>query len=297
MEKILPQIEKLLASNDHAVIPGLGGFVVQQQSARIAGGIIHPPTANISFNAFMQHTDGMLAVGISRELQINYREAVRLIDNEVAKFMNQLKKNKKAELGHIGVFRMDKEGHLLFTPNATVDFLPENFGVRALRLPNIKAKKSKDIVFTLSSKRIMKSAAVLIILIALVFSSEVNDTRHVIKADFYSLNRVDLPEIIVTPTSAPVIDTFVTDEIPLEEHYSYKVVVAVFQTETHATAYCDKLIAQRFNESEVISGTSNAKVSIRTFTDFDSAVNYMEELRNQDPNFKDAWVMKTKSSS
>lgn len=295
VEKILHQIERLLATNDHAVVPGLGGFFVQQQPARIAGNTIFPSMATISFNPLINQTDGLLAVTLSRELNISYKEASKLIEKETAQLLYQLKKHKKASFGHLGSFRMDKDAHLLFNPTEHADFLPANFGLKAIKLPNNKVVKSKDVVFTISAKRLMQSVAVFITLIALLFSSEVNDTAHVVQANLYSLNVVDLPEITVTPTITSDEESVVLPETAHANQVTYKVVVAVFQTEAYASAYCNELIAQRFDESEVINSTSNAKVSIRTFPDLLSAVNFMEELRHQDNKFKDAWVLKTKS--
>lgn len=297
VERILHHIEKLLACNDHAVVPGLGGFVVQKQSATISGGKILPPSANVSFNPLINHTDGMLAVTISRELHISYREAAKLIENETGQFLRQLKKSKKLEFGRIGTFHMDKDAHLLFTPAVNADFLPANFGLNPIFLPVRSTTKTKDIVFTLSAKNLMKYAAVFITLISLLISSEINNDPQVIKADFYSLNKVDLPEITVTPPASPEVNTdIITTTTTPSKQYIYKVVVAVFESENTALKFCDHLVSQNFTETEVLNTSNNSKVSIRTFTDLIAAVNYMEQIRHQDKRFKDAWVMKTKAS-
>jgi len=295
VEKILHHIEKLLACNDHAVVPGLGGFVVQKQSATISGDKILPPSARVSFNPLINHTDGMLAVNISRELHISYREATKLIENETGQFLLKLKKSKKLEFGRIGTFHLEKDAHLLFTPAVKAEFLPANFGLKPIFLPVSTATKTKDIVFTLSAKNLMKYAAVFITLISLLFSSEINDNSQVIKADFYSLNKVDLPEITVTPPTSPEVNTDIYDTPPTEK-FIYKVVVAVYQSEENAIEFSKQLIAQNFSGSEVLNASTNSKVSIRSFTDLIAAVNYMEQIRHQDKRFEDAWVMKTKAS-
>jgi len=295
VEIILHCIEKLLACNDHAVVPGLGGFVVQKQSATISGGKILPPTANVSFNPLINHTDGMLAVTVSRELHITYREAAKLIESETGQFLRQLKKSKKLGFGRIGTFHMDKDALLLFTPAVKADFLPANLGLKSIFLPVRSTTKTKDIVFTLSAKNLMKYAAIFITFISLLFSSEINDNPQVIKADFYSLNKVDLPEITVTPPSTSEMNTDIT-AIPPSEKFIYKVVVAVFESEDTASKFRDQLIYMNFTETEVVNTSNNSKVSIRTFTDLIAAVNYMEQIRHQDKRFKDAWVMKTKAS-
>lgn len=303
MEKLIPHIEKLLACNDHAVVPGLGGFVVQKCAAVISNGKILPPSATISFNPLIHHTDGMLAVALSKEMRISYRDAAKLIEEETGKFLSKLKKTRKLSLGNIGTFYADKEAHILFLPSANADFLPDNFGYKAVSLPVNSGNKSKDIVFTLPARQLMKYAAIFITFVCLLFSTEVNDHAKVTKADFYSLNKVELPEVTVKATLAtsdsvtPVVATK-TEEVPAsatpaEPQYTYKVVVAAFQSEKAAMQYRDQLIAGDFEESEVITASNNSKVSIRTFPDLISAVNYMEQIRRQDSRFADAWVMKS----
>lgn len=312
MEKLIPHIEKLLACNDHAVVPGLGGFVVQKRPAVISNGKILPPSATISFNPLINHTDGMLAVAISRELRINYREAAKLIEEETGQFLSKLKKTRKLSLGNLGTFHADKEGHVLFLPAEHADFLPDNFGLKPIGLPIYNVNKSKDIVFTLPARQLMKYAAIFITFVCLLFSTEVNDHAKITKADFYSLNKVELPEVSVSPdsviatplTADSVTATTNTAEISSEKtstttantsesQFTYKVVVAAFQSEKAAIKYRDQLIAGSFDESEVITASNNSKVSIRTFPDLISAVNFMEQIRRQDARFADAWVMKS----
>ena len=45
VEKFFQHIEKLLAQHDYVVVPNLGGFVVQLQSAQLLSDQITPPVA------------------------------------------------------------------------------------------------------------------------------------------------------------------------------------------------------------------------------------------------------------
>ena len=66
VEKIYQHIEKLLAYHDYVVVPGLGGFVVQQQFACVYDDVLFPPSAVIAFNPLMNHSDGLLAIEVAR---------------------------------------------------------------------------------------------------------------------------------------------------------------------------------------------------------------------------------------
>ena len=85
MENISKHIEKLLAQHDYVVVPDLGGFVVQHESAQILPDMIIPPLSTIAFNPLMLHADGLLTIEVSRSEQISYRNAADFIRKEVEK--------------------------------------------------------------------------------------------------------------------------------------------------------------------------------------------------------------------
>ena len=83
MENLSQHIEKLLAQHDYVVVPELGGFVVQKQSAEILEDKILAPCATIGFNPLMLHGDGLLAIEISRSRKLSYRQAMEFVQKEV----------------------------------------------------------------------------------------------------------------------------------------------------------------------------------------------------------------------
>ncbi|MDD2284302.1 MAG: SPOR domain-containing protein [Paludibacter sp.] len=293
MENIFRNIEKLLANNDHAVVPGLGGFVVQHQPAQISGKYMLPPRATISFNPLISHNDGMLAVEISRENGISYREAAGIAEKETKEFLSKLKTHRKLVFGRLGSFLLENDTHLIFTPATDLSFLPANFGLQELLLPQ-KATPYRDIVLTIPAKKLMKYAAIFITFVALLFSSHLNESTDIVtKADFSQLNRIDLPEITITPSiNTPHQTKRITDEVRTNTN-SYKVIVAAFDSEEKARLLCNKLMEEDYPKSEIIVTNNNTRVAIRSFSNIVSAVNYMEQIRRQDNRFTDAWVMKS----
>ncbi|MEA4974909.1 MAG: hypothetical protein VB046_04160 [Paludibacter sp.] len=300
METIFRNIEKLLATNDHAVVPGLGGFVVQQQPARISGKYIVAPRATISFNPLISQNDGMLAIEISRQKGISYREATVIAEKETREFLTKLKAVRKMAYGRLGTFFLENDSHLIFTPATDLSFLPANVGLQDLLLPT-NNPVSKDIVFTISARRMMKYAAIFITFIALLFSPRLNDSTNITRADFSQLNRVELPEITVSPIIETTIQEIQpqepakesTEDTLLQDKNNYKVIVAAFDLPEKAMLLRDKLKKEDYPESEIIVTSNNTRVAIRSFSNIISAVNYMEEVRNEDPRFADAWVMKS----
>ena len=130
MEKINEHIERLLCYHEYVVVPGLGGFVLQRQSARIEAGKIIAPYSTVSFNPLMQHADGLLAIEIARSEGITYRKAVEILENSVAQMKMQLNDRNYLNLGSLGVFEKDAEGSLLYVPAADLGFIPSNLGLQ-----------------------------------------------------------------------------------------------------------------------------------------------------------------------
>jgi len=104
VEKFCHHIEKLLAQHDYVVVPNLGGFVVQIQSAEILTDCITPPLSTIGFNPLMHHADGLLAIEIARSEQISYRKAMEYIVNEVENIKSNLNMVGNVSFGNLGTF-------------------------------------------------------------------------------------------------------------------------------------------------------------------------------------------------
>ena len=129
MEKFCQHIEKLLAHHDFVVVPHLGGFVVQMQSAQLLPDRITPPLATIGFNPLMHHADGLLAIEISRSEHISYRMAVEYIEKEVEAINFRLKSTNQVRLGNLGFISKNESGNLQFQPIEKADYLPGNYGL------------------------------------------------------------------------------------------------------------------------------------------------------------------------
>lgn len=207
MAKINQHIEKLLAYHDYVVVPGLGGFVVQHQSAKITAGHISAPTATVGFNSLMQHADGLLAIEVARAEGITYRKAVEIIESEVKEFKNQLLKSTPHQLGNLGFFSLNENGSLHFVPCTKVDFLPLNIGLNELFVSELERKAEKEakkISFVLPTAKTFRYAAAAVLLTAmLMISPQMNDVRRAETADLLSLS-------VLKPTVKTVVnDTLV----------------------------------------------------------------------------------------
>lgn len=133
-------ISELLYRNDCVIIPGLGGFVANTRSAFLnpTQHTFHPPAKKIAFNAGLRTNDGLLAHHVSKAKNISYSEAISVIQLFVEKSFQLLQSGEILQINLVGTLRMDREKHLQFEPDTTVNFLPESFGLTTIHSPAIR---------------------------------------------------------------------------------------------------------------------------------------------------------------
>lgn len=304
MVKFYQHIEKLLAQHDYVVVPNLGGFIVQMQSAKILSNRITPPHATIGFNPLMHHADGLLAIEISRTEQISYRKAVESIDKEVENIKVHLNNTGSAVIGDLGILQKTENGSLLFNPIYNSNFLPQNLGLFDLYLVNNeveKVKENKKVTFTIPSSRTFKYAAASILVFGLLFiSPQVNDMRQTDNANLASLNfEKKVHNIAPNSVKMNVLDSVPETEIKFKisvENISseavmhYHVIVASLPTQSSATKLCDGLIHEKFEDAHVLSSSKRYRVAIQSFIDRKLAIEFMENLRKSNNQYETAWV-------
>lgn len=291
MEKLIAITEKLLITHDHAVLPGLGGFFVQMQSAEIRDYKIVSPYATISFNPMIQHNDGFLALELVRSTGINYKEASSLIDKEIEEFYRLLKFQKQINFGQIGSFTLGENNIPVFKPAPKPAFLPANLGMHDVYYQSKQPEKEFKIKPVYQT--IWKYAAVITIIFTLFFSNNLNDARRTGKAGINPVKMVLDISQPVNPTSTStekVNDEIREAEISKADNKSYQVVIAVFESEHTANRYREQLINENFDDVMVSNTASNSRVVLKSFASRTQALDFAKEIREKESRFEDAWV-------
>jgi len=300
VEKICQHIEKLLAQHDYVVVPNLGGFVVQMQSAVFFADRITPPLATIGFNPLLHHSDGLLAIEIARTEGISYRTAMEYMDKEVEKIKIQLNTSDSVLFGNMGFLRKTVEGHILFLPNAKADFLPANFGLADLPVSHRDIElilERRKLTITLPSARTFKYAvAGMFILGMLLISPQVSDMRQTDYAGFSTSTFVKVPETIAIPTipTKSIINTTAevdSKKINAEDLNTFHVVVASLGDKKTADKFCQELTTGDYAQAHVLPPSRTYRVAIQSFTNRKEAIQFMENLRKSEKRFETAWVM------
>ena len=294
MEKFCEHIEKLLAQHDYVVVPNLGGFVVQIQSASLLSDHITPPLSTIGFNPLMHHADGLLAIEIARSEKISYRMSMEYIEKQVEQLKADLQSNGNISVGNLGSFHRNNPGDLLFTPAAKVEFLPQNFELTNLYISqkNIQNKDDKPVLtITLPSRKIFKYASVAMLIFGLFcISPRLTDMRRLDNANIVTSAFYNTAQN-TTITNAVAEEATPTEASIPEVQQNFHVVVASLPNHASADKFCKELVDADFTAAHVLPPTKIYRIAIQSFSDRDKAIQFMENLRKTDSRFETAWVL------
>ncbi|MCO5233865.1 MAG: hypothetical protein M9888_09040 [Chitinophagales bacterium] len=144
---MIPQyIYDLLLENDYVVVPGLGGFVCQNQSAIIdrQRAEIMPPSRTIAFNRMLQQNDGLLVQYIVMKNQLTHKYAEETVREFVAKCNEQLHQMGSVQFPRIGRLYIDELKNIQFSPAYEPFPLDDSFGLGSISVIPIRRYESVE---------------------------------------------------------------------------------------------------------------------------------------------------------
>lgn len=145
MISMIEHIEYLMLSNDCVVVPGFGAFIAQYTSSRncAQNSTFTSPKRSISFNASINHNDGLLANSIAKKASIPYAEALKQIEKSTTICRQALSDGSEVPFGRLGFFISNGEGHIEFIPFhhelANDDF----FGLQSFSFPTLAERNAQ----------------------------------------------------------------------------------------------------------------------------------------------------------
>lgn len=135
MRPLTSYIELLLMTRHYAFVPGLGGFMFQEEpSQQMLGGRLMPPLRILKFNRFMDHNDGMLANLLMRGENLSFDEAQQVIRLTVSHIMGTIQREGRCALGRLGYLYTDEECHISFRASDQQAQDPIYYGMSQLNL-------------------------------------------------------------------------------------------------------------------------------------------------------------------
>ena len=145
MISMIEHIEYLMLSNDCVVVPGFAAFIAQYTSSNncAQNSTFTSPKRSISFNASINHNDGLLANSIAKKALIPYAEALKQIEKSTTICRQALSDGSEVPFGRLGFFISNAEGHIEFIPFhhelANDDF----FGLQSFSFPTLAERNAQ----------------------------------------------------------------------------------------------------------------------------------------------------------
>lgn len=124
-------IGDLLLRNNCVIVPGFGGFVANQVSAKIdyANGIMLPPKKSVLFNRQLMNNDGLLIKEFSTANEIDYSTAEKAIKDTVSAWNISLANGERITLDRVGFIFLDAEKNICFEQDRFFNLLLSSYGL------------------------------------------------------------------------------------------------------------------------------------------------------------------------
>ena len=131
---VASSINELLFEKNSVIVPGFGGFELQQQPANIdhIKSTISPPNKVPSFNKNLTINDGVLVDYIQNQNKCTLEEANKIVADFVVEIEGKIEKKEIVEFPKVGRIYKDYNKALQFLPYDT------NFNVGAFGLPAVE---------------------------------------------------------------------------------------------------------------------------------------------------------------
>lgn len=197
MQRIIEHIERLLFLHDCVIIPGFGGFVLQEVPAicNEAEHTFYPQGKEIVFNPTLKHNDGLLCESYMQAYTIGFKEAQSMLKEDVDTLKSAMAQRNRVSLGRIGAFHKGNGDTLVFHPSEGEAFGLESYGLAAFHLLPLQTileegekeaklletskHRRKDVYYIPVSRTFLRiaGASVAVILLFFILSTPVKDVN------------------------------------------------------------------------------------------------------------------------
>ncbi len=195
-------ISELLYKYDTVIIPGFGAFILKYSAASInpSGNNLTPPSKLISFDPLLKNNDGILANHISEKEKISFFDACSKILAFVENTNISLDEGKQLIMQKIGTFSKTPYNTIIFTPDTSVNYNLESFGMgEIIAYPilredlKIKPQKQSSKTRPIKERKSFSNAIILTLIIIIILSASIT-ALFIIKPDF--INSINLSWLI-----------------------------------------------------------------------------------------------------
>lgn len=312
MNEIALHIDFLLHSHDCIIVPGLGGFVVNSTNIEKNGlWGLNAPTFELLFNNKLTYNDGLLAESLMKTNNVSYEVAIKQIESACKELKNNLLKNEEIAWDNLGAFKTDKESNIIFLPNK--DYLrPQSFGLSNARFKpaalalSAPSKDENAIPIKTIMRYVSTAIAAAVVLFFVVLSYNNNSISNSQYAEIVSkplifgnnpsrtqLSRTTQPTTVTANNNLPAdkadANTITQSQASTNTYY---IIVGVYEVREVAENRLSKLKNQGFGNASMIEKPRRIDVYSASFSDRDEAQTFLHKFQTDNPQYKDAWVLK-----
>lgn len=137
---IAKYLAELLYHYECVVLPGLGGFIVNDRPSTV-NRINHqfkPPFRKVMFNVHLKANDGLLINHIRASKGISYQDARKAVEEFVNSIDEKLDNGETFTFNNIGSIYFDSGKNVVFEQNATINYNPDAYGLTGFVSPPVK---------------------------------------------------------------------------------------------------------------------------------------------------------------
>lgn len=295
-------------------MPGLGGFITGTEGASLRNGLIVSPQKYIRFNRLLTYNDGLLTEIYMKDRGLQYAEAIKEIDKDVAEINSSLAQTGTYRLGKVGMLHRIENGSIIMK-EFFAGFLPENLGMPRICLKKLTTAVSAESPSTatieekgtisLDFVRMLKYAAMIVVMfiLTLTIPNEFENTVNHASFSFDSLLKQEIASIkpvSCTPdtTAIPQVTEKRQEEIArrdTEQPFSmstgkYHLIIASLTDSSSAEMYISEHIDNGF-EMKVVEKDGKYRISAARFNSYKDALKYMDSIRISNPTLGKSWIM------
>ncbi|MCG8412469.1 MAG: SPOR domain-containing protein [Bacteroidales bacterium] len=324
--KIQNYIKELLTKNQGVIIPRLGGFLSEYESAVFdkEKNQFLPPCLKISFNPKYTYQDNSLIDFISKKEQISKSEATKKLNDFSSEIKTTLNSGNKFYFPEIGELYKNTRSEIVFQQQKDSNLLTNSFGLHNVKTnPIINLNHRENITQqTPQPKKKIKKIIIISLLIILLgaitsflffpqklIKSKVFHTSKKLNNHTASKHRIKIDNIANNDSIKALINQSIdnntnkkdalfytppsnnSNNFDLTTTSKFHIIVGSFKRIENANKFAQEIELKGYRTKVIQSGKNLFRISIFSFNDETIALKKLYSLRDSS-NLKSVWVLK-----
>lgn len=310
MNEIALHIDFLLHTHDCIIVPGLGGFVVNETGVEKNGlWGLDAPSLELIFNSKLTYNDGLLAESLMKTNNISFAQATKQIESASQELKSRLMKSEEVEWDNLGIFKTNKENNIIFLPNKAY-VRPQFFGLSNARLKPaaLAVTSSNNNGNAIPVRYIMRyvstaiAVAILFFLVVVSYNSTspVSQQAEIVSKPLIFGNnpsrtntpKASQPSTVAAINNSPSSEANNSVTLGQSSTKKYYIVVGVYEVRDVAESTLSKLKKQGFVNASMIERPTRLDVYSDSFSSREEAQAYLIKFHADNASYRDAWILK-----